>query len=269
MLLHSTNNNFVHKIIVLSLGFIGSILLLDAIMLFSYKKFSFGTILPFVIGIIFLIHSIFWQKIQLLLQTKIYLKRIWQLLWLIFFLWCLSFVYFAYSLKQQIKPANQLNSPKAIIVLGSGIEGNQPTPTLAKRLDKSAMVFQQYPNTPMIVSGGIGFGKTYSEAEIMSKYLNRKFSIPKQYILQEAESTSTELNLINSKPILQQHHIHLNDPIIIVTSDFHTIRAKAIAQKQGYQNINMVASETPLYIRYNAWLREYFAFMSGWLLQEY
>ena len=31
----------------------------------------------------------------------------------------------------------------------------------------------------------------------------------------------------------------------------------------------MISAETPLNIRYNAWLREYFAFVSGWLLREY
>ena len=31
----------------------------------------------------------------------------------------------------------------------------------------------------------------------------------------------------------------------------------------------MVSAPTPLLIRYNAWLREYFAFISGWLLDEY
>ncbi|MFX8461890.1 YdcF family protein, partial [Acinetobacter baumannii] len=31
----------------------------------------------------------------------------------------------------------------------------------------------------------------------------------------------------------------------------------------------MVAAETPLITRYNAWLREYFAYASGWLLNEY
>ena len=57
--------------------------------------------------------------------------------------------------------------------------------------------------------------------------------------------------------------------IAIVTSDFHTIRAAAIAKHQGYQRPILLASPTPLSIRYNAWFREYFAFVSGWLFGEY
>ena len=60
-----------------------------------------------------------------------------------------------------------------------------------------------------------------------------------------------------------------SQPIIIVTSDFHTPRAAAIAKKQGYSNFTMLGSTTPISTRYNAWLREYFAYVSGWLLNEY
>jgi uncharacterized SAM-binding protein YcdF (DUF218 family) len=85
----------------------------------------------------------------------------------------------------------------------------------------------------------------------------------------EDKSTSTDLNLLNSKTILKYKNIPLSAPIAIVTSDFHTLRAAAIAKKLGYQNVIMNSAETPLNTRYNAWLREYFAFISGWILQEY
>ena len=64
-------------------------------------------------------------------------------------------------------------------------------------------------------------------------------------------------------------NIQLNEPIAIVTSDFHTLRAAAIAHKQGYRHIITVAAPTPLINLYNSWLREYFAYGSGWLLNEF
>ena len=69
--------------------------------------------------------------------------------------------------------------------------------------------------------------------------------------------------------ILKQLDIPLNAPIAIATSDFHLPRAQAIAAHLGYSNTYPISAPTPLYIRYNAWLREYFAFISGWLLNEY
>lgn len=103
----------------------------------------------------------------------------------------------------------------------------------------------------------------------MSEYLQQQHHIDQSRILLEAKSTSTEENLRNVQPLLAQRHIHLNQPIVIATSDFHILRAKAIAKHQGYQQIVTLSAPTPLYIRYNSWLREYFAFISGWLLQEY
>lgn len=85
----------------------------------------------------------------------------------------------------------------------------------------------------------------------------------------ENRSTSTELNLKNSRPILEQQHISLQDPIVLTTSDFHILRSKAIAHKQGYQQPIILSAPTPLLSRYNTWLREYFAFISGWILREF
>ncbi|MNH30168.1 hypothetical protein D3C79_904490 [compost metagenome] len=103
----------------------------------------------------------------------------------------------------------------------------------------------------------------------MSRYLEQHYHLAKERMILEDKSTSTELNLMNTKPLLAQHHITLDQPIAIVTSDFHTPRAAAIAKKQGYTQVYTVAAETPLATRYNSWLREYFAFASGWFFNEY
>ncbi len=103
----------------------------------------------------------------------------------------------------------------------------------------------------------------------MSQYLQQHYRIPASQIILEEQSTSTELNLKNSQPLLNARNITIQQPIAIVTSDFHTLRATAIAKKQGYTNITMLGATTPLETRYNAWLREYFAYVSGWALNEY
>ncbi|MGO3640564.1 MAG: YdcF family protein, partial [Psychrobacter sp.] len=116
---------------------------------------------------------------------------------------------------------------------------------------------------------GVGFQRTRSEADIMATYLYETHGIEFERISQEGKSTSTEENLANSQAILEEKGLSITNPIAIVTSDFHTIRAASIAKHQGYQQPITVASPTPLSIRYNAWFREYFAFVSGWLLGEY
>ena len=119
------------------------------------------------------------------------------------------------------------------------------------------------------MTGGIDFGETNSEAIVMSRYVQQHHHIPASQVILEDKSTSTELNLKNSQTLLQAQQINIQQPIAIVTSDFHTLRASAIARKQGYHHAIMLGASTPLETRYNAWLREYFAYASGWLLDEY
>ena len=154
-------------------------------------------------------------------------------------------------------------------MLGSGTVAGKPTPTLAKRLDTAAPLIDSQKSALVITSGGIGFGQTRSEAYIMATYLYDTYDIPLKHILQEGQSTSTAENLIYSQEILAAKGISIAEPIAIVTSDFHIIRAANIARYQGYVQPIMLASPTPLSIRYNAWFREYFAFVSGWLFEEY
>ena len=136
-------------------------------------------------------------------------------------------------------------------------------------MDRAADIAKQQPQALITVSGGLDYGEKQTEAEIMSKYLQENDQIQVERILQENKSTSTALNLKNSQQILKQYHLNVDSKIAIVTSDFHTIRAGAIAEKQGYRNFVTIGSKTPITTRYNAWLREYFAYLSGWILGEY
>ncbi len=258
------------KLVRITLLILGLILIIDCLALFTLLKFNFGTIVPFIIGLIFLIHAVYWQKIKAVIANSKWLRRTWYLLWSVFFMWLVSFILFVFSLIWQIGTTKSLTQVKAVIILGAGVNGDEPTPTLANRLDTAVPIINSNPQAIAITTGGVGFGRDYSEAYVMAKYLQDKHALPMADILQEGKSTSTEENLLYSQPILNNHQVNIKaDKVAIVTSDFHTIRAKAIAKKQGYENVVSVASKTPWSIRGNAWFREYFAFVSGWLLNEY
>lgn len=251
---------------------IGILGIVDTLVLFFYYHIlHLGVVLPFVLGIFFLVQGLFWQKIRDFVKKNEIVKRLWQWTWAGFLLWLLSFVFFISYLQYSLNiQQNFIHKPvKAIIVLGSGFRNNQPTPVLASRLDMSAEVFKRQPNAFLVLTGGVGFNKLVSEASVMQNYLLEKYHLPIARMLLEEKSTSTELNLQNSKQILLSYAVTLDNPIVIVTSDFHTLRARAIAKKQGFLDVVSVGSVTPLYVRYNSWLREYFAFVSGWVLDEY
>lgn len=259
----------------ISLIILGILLVLDVIVLMMIRQASLlsllspGLLLPLLIGLIFLVHGFAWPSISHYLAHHAKLKRLWHLMWGLFWIWLASFLVFCWLLSQQMTHTNTAPPVKAIIVLGSGIKDGKPTQTLAYRLDSAAHVLMTQPQTLVILSGGHEVGERDSEAQVMANYLREHYPVGQATLALEDQSTSTELNLLNSQPILAAHHITLNDPIALVTSDFHTLRSAAIARKQGYQHPIMVASPTPLAVRYNSWLREYFAFISGWLLDEY
>ena len=252
------------------LTIIGSLMIVDCTILMAVGKVNFGSVVPFLVGMVFVAHGIFWRNIIRFICQNRWLSRLWYGLWMVFFIWLISFGIFAYALQQQIKQsAKPIPEVAAIIVLGSGTVAGKPTPTLAKRLDTAAPLIDSQKSALVITSGGIGFGQTRSEAYIMATYLYDTYDIPLKHILQEGQSTSTAENLIYSQEILAAKGISIAEPIAIVTSDFHIIRAANIARYQGYVQPIMLASPTPLSIRYNAWFREYFAFVSGWLFEEY
>ena len=249
--------------------FFGILLCINGLYLLSLDKLHFGVLLPLLLGSGFVVYALFFKKIQDLLKSSSVLRKIWQVLWAIFWLWLISLVCFFIFLFLNNTKAVPSAPAAAIIVLGSGIEDNRPSPTLALRLDRAAIYAKQHPQTPIVVTGGLGFKQTYTEAEVMSDYLTTKHQL-KNPIWQESKSTSTAENLKFSAQILKEHGIsNTQSNIAIVTSDFHLPRALAIAQQQQYQHSFGLGANTPLYIRYNSWLREYFAYLSGFILNEY
>lgn len=261
---------FQNKIFRAVLFIIGLILFLDGLFLICQNKIHLGTVLPLFTGIIFCIQAIFAVYIRDFLSKHKRLRKIWSLGWIGFSIWLLSLLSFFVYLNHQSQNLNHADGNiDAIIVLGSGLVKGHASPTLALRLDRAAEIAEHHPKALLIVSGGLDASEKHTEAEIMADYLQENFDLDSSKILKENQSTSTDLNLKNSQVILKQHHISLNLPIAIVTSDFHSLRAKAIATRQGYSNVISISAPTPIMTRYNAWLREYFAYLSGWVLGEY
>lgn len=251
-----------------ALWVIGLILIADSIWLLSFGKIHFGIALPLCIGTVFMMLALFDRPLQQALKTYCWLRYCWQAAWGIFWLWLLSLMlFFGFMHQQSVR--QDIPQVKAIMVLGGGINKDQPTPSVKTRLDTAALASRQNPHAPLIVTGGLGFKETLSEAEVMQQYLINTHQIPAYKIYQETKSTSTEENFTYSKAVLHELSINIHQPIAVITNDFHMARALAIGKRQGYSNLYAVSAPTPLYMRYNNWLREYFAYGSGWLLNEY
>lgn len=84
-------NNKLFRIVFFLLGFV---LFLDGFILILYKKIHLGTILPLLIGLVFITTAIWSQHIQQYLAQHLKLKKIWRLGWVLFTLWSVSLIGF-------------------------------------------------------------------------------------------------------------------------------------------------------------------------------
>jgi uncharacterized SAM-binding protein YcdF (DUF218 family) len=246
-------------------------LIADVLFLMTLGVFSLGVTLPLAIACALLFLALRWNAVHAWLDAARFRRRVWRYGWGLFFLWLASVAAFWAGLASASSGGHGTGTrpAAAIVVLGSGTPGGKVSPVLAARLDKAYDRAQASPNALVVASGGIDFKESRSEGAIMGDYLRAK-GLPPGRIAQEEASTSTEQNLLFSRALLQERGIEVQRmPIEVVTSDFHTLRARWIARRADYADVRTVGATTPLYVRYNAWLREYFAVISGFLLREY
>lgn len=251
-----------------SLIVVGFAMAIYSVYLFLLSKIHLGTILPFLIGLGFVGYGLFADNLWLFANQKPFLNFTVKILFGLFWLWLISVILFFGRISTHTHQSPSI-TPSAIIILGSRANQGVPSLALKNRLDTAFNIHQHHPNAWLVVTGGVDFGETISEAAAMENYLKQTYHMDSNKILLENKSTSTELNLKNSLPILQTKQLGKHSPLIIVTSDFHVLRTNLIAKKQGFDNFVVVGAPTPLQTRYHSWLREYFAFISGFVLNEY
>lgn len=247
---------------------IGTLLLVQSAYLVSVKVTHMGVILPACLGVAAWVMA--WKRTQWQqwLDARPRARMLWRLACVGFCVWLITLGVFFWVMQQQTSIALKGKDPQVLLVLGSSTPGAQPSPALAERLRVAYGVAQKYPQSKVVVSGGVDFRQTVSEAQVMSTYL-QSLGLDAARIWLEDRSTSTHENLVFSSRVLQAHGLGPASSTVVVSNDFHTLRAGWIAQKVGYKNVQTLGAITPLYMRYNAWLREYFACVSGWLLREY
>lgn len=146
---------------------------------------------------------------------------------------------------------------KCIIVLGSGLQGDQVSPTLRNRLDTCLKYLKTYPDTNIIVSGGQGRDESISEAEAMKRYLVSN-GVDVNQIIIEDKSTNTYENMLFSKKILERKVDLDQDNILIITSDFHMFRAKLLAWRAGIPFTIGICAPSTIDWKIYYYFREYF-----------
>ncbi len=150
------------------------------------------------------------------------------------------------------------DTPDFVVVLGAQVQGQQPSLTLKKRLERAVSFMQANPDATVFVSGGQGPDEQTTEASVMAQYLI-DHGISASQIVQETAASNTRENLLFSSQLAAQLGIDTSR-VLIVTSDFHLCRAKYIARTLGMQPYGLASDTWPWILKLNYTLREVFAF---------
>ena len=229
---------------------IGIVLLLNATCMVAFSNLHIGLIALLLLGGIFLFFGICWNKVQKWLKI---LFVICACLLLVFISTLLLYGHFD----------NVSHNEDVIVVLGSGIRGEQVTAGLKNRLDTAIQYCEKNPSAVIVVSGGQGPQEDITEALAMERYLLTQ-GIPQEKIIKEEQATSTYENFVYTKDLLDAY---FDQPYTIayITNNYHIYRAGAIAKKAGFEDATHCAAGTPWYSVIPSCVRECIGVLKFWI----
>ncbi len=202
-----------------------------------------GEILIISIGVIFILWSVFYKAAR----RKKFLKVL-KVLFVIFMsiLTVYSCVICVFGHMDDVS-----YNEDYLVVLGAGLNGDEPSQTLKLRLDKTVEYMKSNKKAVAIVSGGRGKGERVSEASAMRDYLINN-GVAAERVLRDDNATSTYENFVYSKLVIDK------DNVAFITSDFHVLRSLQMAKLNGIDAKHIGAS-TPITSIPTACAREFLA----------
>ena len=142
-----------------------------------------------------------------------------------------------------------------MIVLGTTVDGTDPSPMLNDRIEAAARYMEENPQVIAVVTGGKADENNISEAQCMFNGLTA-LGIDADRILMEDQATSTAENFKFSVALLEEELGRCPQNIGILSSEFHLLRASMIAKRFDLRPSTVAASTSDMntFIRY--FLRE-------------
>lgn len=124
-----------------------------------------------------------------------------------------------------------IDQPEHILVLGLALENGQAPADLLQRLKTALTCAEEYPEADLIVCGGNRDASGCTEAGFMMNWLKEK-GISSERIIPEDKSADTIGNFRNAASLIDSQ-----DPVILVTGNYHMYRAARIAARAGFMTV--------------------------------
>lgn len=120
---------------------------------------------------------------------------------------------------------------KNAIVLGLALENGKPTEDLISRLDTAEKYLQRNPDAKLILTGGNPDESGRTEAAVMRDILTER-GIKEDRMRLEDQAEITKDNFRNTARL-----INPDDPIVLISSNYHMDRAVQTARNAGFSEI--------------------------------
>ncbi|MDI9499066.1 MAG: ElyC/SanA/YdcF family protein [Bacillota bacterium] len=149
----------------------------------------------------------------------------------------------------------------AILVLGAQVyQDRTPSPILADRLERARVYLEEVPTAVAVTSGGRGPDEPCPEGEAMADWLESR-GVSASRLSTETASHNTAENIRFSEPLLRAASGSESFRCGIVTSNYHGLRALALAMAAGWDETYLIpAPSDPLLLPHNL-VREAFALL--------
>jgi uncharacterized SAM-binding protein YcdF (DUF218 family) len=144
-----------------------------------------------------------------------------------------------YAQRDETAPAD------VAIVLGAGTRRETPSPVFRERIDHAINLYRSGVVRAIILTGGVGNGRTVADSEIARDYALEE-GVPTEAIYIETSSETTLQNLQEAREIMQGQGF---ESALVVSDPLHLYRALAMAGDLG---LDAHPSPTPT-SRINSW----------------
>lgn len=253
-----------NRFFIYALMFLGMVGVLNTILVSAYSGMNTGTLFPGIVGgaILAYLYIRFWIRKGKPVVANSSARRgitILAVLGIIVFIAAEILILSGTVSDNEVKT-------DYVVILGGGLKDGKVTPVLQERLLKGIQYLENYPEAAVIVSGGLGFRERITEAEAMESFLLSR-GIAARRIIREDKATSTMENFLFTRELLQGSGAADTKRITVVTSDFHMLRSKLLARRVGFEPYG-ITSSTPLSVRANCYIREFFALIKSFFLDR-
>ena len=163
---------------------VGALLLFDAAFLMLFSNIHSGLFLTLAVGALLSLFGILYNGIY---------RKIPKFIKLIFYIGITAVALFMLFLLLYGSADTADYTEDALIVLGAGVNGEEPSQDLKNRLDRALEYYKKNPDAVFVLSGGKGPQEDITEALAMQRYLTER-GVPEENILKEEKPPPTKIS---------------------------------------------------------------------------